>query len=230
MFPVSKNVFWNLTDIQAEHSYSLSEDSAPQSPALSIKMDQESGRSSCPFNGFTRFYIHLFFAIWLCTSRKKKYGQAKRCYWCLAWFFATLAVYLAQFSVLYNIFIQPHPVCCLSVRRLNPLSFIICDIIDPFSSGQKSSSHLSEWLLASSNMDALQMFLISLFENEGLCHVNSCWQDLRWIIDRCRNKKKMHFIRNLMFFYYWKSISSQYQKYSLFLLPSVCNHLDFWAV
>ncbi|KAM7375050.1 hypothetical protein PAMA_014234 [Pampus argenteus] len=29
-------------DIQAEHSYSLSEDSAPQSPALSIKMDQES--------------------------------------------------------------------------------------------------------------------------------------------------------------------------------------------
>lgn len=32
------------TDIQAEHSYSLSEgDSAPQSPALSIKMDQESG-------------------------------------------------------------------------------------------------------------------------------------------------------------------------------------------
>uniref|UniRef100_A0A3P8TKX1 cAMP responsive element binding protein 3-like 1 n=1 Tax=Amphiprion percula TaxID=161767 RepID=A0A3P8TKX1_AMPPE len=31
-------------DIQAEHSYSLSEDSAPQSPALSIKMDQESGR------------------------------------------------------------------------------------------------------------------------------------------------------------------------------------------
>uniref|UniRef100_A0A3B4WF96 cAMP responsive element binding protein 3-like 1 n=1 Tax=Seriola lalandi dorsalis TaxID=1841481 RepID=A0A3B4WF96_SERLL len=32
-------------DIQAEHSYSLSEDSAPQSPALSIKMDQESGRS-----------------------------------------------------------------------------------------------------------------------------------------------------------------------------------------
>uniref|UniRef100_A0A3B4VR72 cAMP responsive element binding protein 3-like 1 n=1 Tax=Seriola dumerili TaxID=41447 RepID=A0A3B4VR72_SERDU len=35
----------NLSDIQAEHSYSLSEDSAPQSPALSIKMDQESGRS-----------------------------------------------------------------------------------------------------------------------------------------------------------------------------------------
>uniref|UniRef100_A0A3B4WMG1 cAMP responsive element binding protein 3-like 1 n=1 Tax=Seriola lalandi dorsalis TaxID=1841481 RepID=A0A3B4WMG1_SERLL len=32
----------NLSDIQAEHSYSLSEDSAPQSPALSIKMDQES--------------------------------------------------------------------------------------------------------------------------------------------------------------------------------------------
>ncbi|CAJ1087489.1 cyclic AMP-responsive element-binding protein 3-like protein 1 isoform X1 [Xyrichtys novacula] len=29
-------------DIQAEHSYSLSEDSAPQSPALSIKMDQDS--------------------------------------------------------------------------------------------------------------------------------------------------------------------------------------------
>ncbi|XP_028998484.1 cyclic AMP-responsive element-binding protein 3-like protein 1 isoform X2 [Betta splendens] len=29
-------------DIQAEHSYSLSEDSAPQSPALSIKMDHES--------------------------------------------------------------------------------------------------------------------------------------------------------------------------------------------
>ncbi|XP_047432530.1 cyclic AMP-responsive element-binding protein 3-like protein 1 isoform X2 [Mugil cephalus] len=29
-------------DIQAEHSYSLSEDSAPQSPALSVKMDQES--------------------------------------------------------------------------------------------------------------------------------------------------------------------------------------------
>ncbi|XP_035481277.1 cyclic AMP-responsive element-binding protein 3-like protein 1 isoform X2 [Scophthalmus maximus] len=29
-------------DIQAEHSYSLSEDSAPQSPALSIKMDEES--------------------------------------------------------------------------------------------------------------------------------------------------------------------------------------------
>ncbi|XP_047211329.1 cyclic AMP-responsive element-binding protein 3-like protein 1 isoform X1 [Girardinichthys multiradiatus] len=29
-------------DIQGEHSYSLSEDSAPQSPALSIKMDQES--------------------------------------------------------------------------------------------------------------------------------------------------------------------------------------------
>lgn len=29
-------------DIQAEHSYSLSEDSAPQSPALSIKMDQNS--------------------------------------------------------------------------------------------------------------------------------------------------------------------------------------------
>lgn len=39
--------FWeglsNLTDIQADHSYSLSEDSAPQSPALSIKMDEESG-------------------------------------------------------------------------------------------------------------------------------------------------------------------------------------------
>lgn len=35
------------SDIQAEHSYSLSEgDSAPQSPALSIKMDQESG--GCP--------------------------------------------------------------------------------------------------------------------------------------------------------------------------------------
>uniref|UniRef100_A0A3P9HXM3 cAMP responsive element binding protein 3-like 1 n=1 Tax=Oryzias latipes TaxID=8090 RepID=A0A3P9HXM3_ORYLA len=32
----------NHTDIQAEHSYSLSEDSAPQSPALSIKMDQDS--------------------------------------------------------------------------------------------------------------------------------------------------------------------------------------------
>ncbi|XP_077368375.1 cyclic AMP-responsive element-binding protein 3-like protein 1 isoform X2 [Festucalex cinctus] len=29
-------------DIQGEHSYSLSEDSAPQSPALSVKMDQES--------------------------------------------------------------------------------------------------------------------------------------------------------------------------------------------
>ncbi|XP_054642065.1 cyclic AMP-responsive element-binding protein 3-like protein 1 [Dunckerocampus dactyliophorus] len=29
-------------DIQAEHSYSLSEDSAPQSPALSVKMDQDS--------------------------------------------------------------------------------------------------------------------------------------------------------------------------------------------
>lgn len=29
-------------DIQAEHSYSLSEDSAPQSPALSVKMDEES--------------------------------------------------------------------------------------------------------------------------------------------------------------------------------------------
>ncbi|XP_068165135.1 cyclic AMP-responsive element-binding protein 3-like protein 1 isoform X2 [Antennarius striatus] len=29
-------------DIQAEHSYSLSEESAPQSPALSVKMDQES--------------------------------------------------------------------------------------------------------------------------------------------------------------------------------------------
>lgn len=29
-------------DIQAEHSYSLSEDSAPQSPALSVKMDHES--------------------------------------------------------------------------------------------------------------------------------------------------------------------------------------------
>uniref|UniRef100_A0A672IDK1 cAMP responsive element binding protein 3-like 1 n=1 Tax=Salarias fasciatus TaxID=181472 RepID=A0A672IDK1_SALFA len=35
-------------DIQAEHSYSLSEDSAPQSPALSIKMDQESGRPLLP--------------------------------------------------------------------------------------------------------------------------------------------------------------------------------------
>nr|XP_061802744.1 cyclic AMP-responsive element-binding protein 3-like protein 1 [Nerophis lumbriciformis] len=29
-------------DIQGEHSYSLSEDSAPQSPALSVKMDQDS--------------------------------------------------------------------------------------------------------------------------------------------------------------------------------------------
>ncbi|XP_049610657.1 cyclic AMP-responsive element-binding protein 3-like protein 1 isoform X2 [Syngnathus scovelli] len=29
-------------DIQVEHSYSLSEDSAPQSPALSVKMDQDS--------------------------------------------------------------------------------------------------------------------------------------------------------------------------------------------
>ncbi|XP_061917180.1 cyclic AMP-responsive element-binding protein 3-like protein 1 [Entelurus aequoreus] len=29
-------------DIQAEHSYSLSEDSAPQSPALSVKMDEDS--------------------------------------------------------------------------------------------------------------------------------------------------------------------------------------------
>lgn len=57
MFPMSKNVFWNLTDIQAEHSYSLSEDSAPQSPALSIKMDQESGRSSYSFKGFIKLYI-----------------------------------------------------------------------------------------------------------------------------------------------------------------------------
>lgn len=43
-------------DIQAEHSYSLSEgDSAPHSPALSIKMDQESG-------GCLRllFPLHLF--------------------------------------------------------------------------------------------------------------------------------------------------------------------------
>lgn len=63
MFPMSKNVFCNLTDIQAEHSYSLSEDSAPQSPALSIKMDQESGRSSYSFKGFIKLYIHLFFTI-----------------------------------------------------------------------------------------------------------------------------------------------------------------------
>lgn len=63
MFPMSKHVFWNLTDIQAEHSYSLSEDSAPQSPALSIKMDQESGRSSYSFKGFTKLYIHLLFTI-----------------------------------------------------------------------------------------------------------------------------------------------------------------------
>lgn len=47
------------TDIQAEHSYSLSEgDSAPQSPALSIKMDQESG--GC---------LHLLFPVHLfCLS------------------------------------------------------------------------------------------------------------------------------------------------------------------
>lgn len=67
---MSKNVFWNLTDIQAEHSYSLSEDSAPQSPALSIKMDQESGRSSYSFKGFIKLYIHLFFTIWLCIWPK----------------------------------------------------------------------------------------------------------------------------------------------------------------
>lgn len=70
MFPMSKNVFWNLIDIQAEHSYSLSEDSAPQSPALSIKMDQESGRSSYSFKGFIKLYIHLFFTIWLCIWPK----------------------------------------------------------------------------------------------------------------------------------------------------------------
>uniref|UniRef100_A0A3Q3VWB8 BZIP domain-containing protein n=1 Tax=Mola mola TaxID=94237 RepID=A0A3Q3VWB8_MOLML len=47
-------------DIQAEHSYSLSEDSAPQSPALSIKMDQESGRSSCSLKDFNNCDISLF--------------------------------------------------------------------------------------------------------------------------------------------------------------------------
>uniref|UniRef100_A0A8C7Y2P5 cAMP responsive element binding protein 3-like 1 n=1 Tax=Oryzias sinensis TaxID=183150 RepID=A0A8C7Y2P5_9TELE len=40
-------------DIQAEHSYSLSEDSAPQSPALSIKMDQDSGGSPTLMHGPT---------------------------------------------------------------------------------------------------------------------------------------------------------------------------------
>lgn len=43
---MSEKRLLNVTDIQAEHSYSLSEDSAPQSPALSIKMDEESGRST----------------------------------------------------------------------------------------------------------------------------------------------------------------------------------------
>lgn len=43
-FPSLWDGLVNLTDIQAEHSYSLSEDSAPQSPALSVKMDQDSGK------------------------------------------------------------------------------------------------------------------------------------------------------------------------------------------
>ncbi|KAL6115341.1 creb3l1 [Pungitius sinensis] len=40
--PLHMDVDDSSPDIQAEHSYSLSEDSAPQSPALSIKMDHES--------------------------------------------------------------------------------------------------------------------------------------------------------------------------------------------
>ncbi|XP_040026595.2 cyclic AMP-responsive element-binding protein 3-like protein 1 isoform X1 [Gasterosteus aculeatus] len=40
--PLHMDVEDSSPDIQAEHSYSLSEDSAPQSPALSIKMDHES--------------------------------------------------------------------------------------------------------------------------------------------------------------------------------------------
>ncbi|KAL3045590.1 hypothetical protein OYC64_013788 [Pagothenia borchgrevinki] len=40
--PISMDMDDSSPDIQAEHSYSLSEDSAPQSPALSIKMDHES--------------------------------------------------------------------------------------------------------------------------------------------------------------------------------------------
>lgn len=57
MQPYFHNGFLDPTDIQAEHSYSLSEDSAPQSPALSIKMDQESGRSSCSLKAFTQFQM-----------------------------------------------------------------------------------------------------------------------------------------------------------------------------
>lgn len=67
--PYFHNGCLNPTDVQAEHSYSLSEDSAPQSPALSIKMDQESGRSSCSLNGFTQF--KMFFLVY--ALREKKY-------------------------------------------------------------------------------------------------------------------------------------------------------------
>ncbi|XP_056287446.1 cyclic AMP-responsive element-binding protein 3-like protein 1 isoform X2 [Pseudoliparis swirei] len=40
--PLHMDIDDSSPDIQAEHSYSFSEDSAPQSPALSIKMDHES--------------------------------------------------------------------------------------------------------------------------------------------------------------------------------------------
>lgn len=57
-----KCVFFNLTDIQAEHSYSLSEDSAPQSPALSVKMDQDSGRW-CNFLISSSWFIFMFLGL-----------------------------------------------------------------------------------------------------------------------------------------------------------------------
>ncbi|CAB1413476.1 unnamed protein product [Pleuronectes platessa] len=67
-------------DIQAEHSYSLSEDSAPQSPALSIKMDQESGRSLDIFRFLPSF----------CFLGKSTANQ--NCCRSSVWFFAMPAV------------------------------------------------------------------------------------------------------------------------------------------
>lgn len=79
MQPYFHNGCLNPTDVQAEHSYSLSEDSAPQSPALSIKMDQESGRSSCSLNGFTQF--KMFFLVYALREKNRSLDFLWLCVW-----------------------------------------------------------------------------------------------------------------------------------------------------
>lgn len=88
---MSEKGLLNLTDIQAEHSYSLSEDSAPQSPALSIKMDHESGRSSYSFQS-DRSLNYLgkpaasrssaevwFLTLWLAQNNRLSHDMSSTC-------------------------------------------------------------------------------------------------------------------------------------------------------